>query len=180
MGSWDALATWLLRGCTYGGIMLATFAAMTLITAAAPGFVKRERDAARAGMRRCFLWGAVFLTNVALLCALLLLVDGLVGRVLALAVLVVALVVGLAGLSAIAAEVGRRVLMLAESYEPNALARLAVGTLVLFFTGVVPVLGWLVFAGALLTGVGAFLETAAEDYRPTRRPVEGALGVAAK
>jgi len=31
-------------------------------------------------------------------------------------------------------------------------------------TAVIPVLGWLVFSGALLTGIGAFLESAVADY----------------
>ncbi len=161
----------LARWMSYSGVFLSSLSAMLLLTAAAPGFIRRERTAARAGMRRCFLWGVVFTINCVLLAALLALVDGAVGNVLALGILVGLLVISLAGLAAIATEVGQRVLTLAERYDASVFLRLLCGTTILFATAVIPVMGWVVFTGALLTGIGAFLETAVEDYRPTRRPV---------
>ncbi len=166
---WEAVGIFAMRVLTYLGVMASSLAAMTLITAAAPGFVRRERDAARRGMRHCFLWGSVFVINVVLVAALLALVDGAIGRVLALALMVGLLVVTLAGQAAIAVEVGRRVLALSDRDESSVLLRLTTGTVVLFLTAVIPVFGWLVFTSALLVGIGAFLDTAVEDYRPTRR-----------
>lgn len=166
----ETLADWVVRALSYGVVGLSSLAAMVLIAAAAPGFLRRERRAARAGMRRCFVWGSVFVTACVLWAALLALLDGAVGRVIALAMLVGLLVVSLAGLAAIATEVGQRVLALAERHQTTVLSRLCLGTAVLFTTAIIPVFGWLVFAGALLTGIGAFLDTAVQDYRPTRRP----------
>ncbi len=163
---------WLIRALTYLVVVFSSLAAMTLIAAAAPSLVDRERRAARSGMRRCFTWGVVFTINCVLLAALLALVDGALGNVAALAILVGLLVVSLAGLGAVATEVGHRVLLLAERPKPNRLASLAVGTLVLFSVAVIPVFGWLVFTGGLLTGIGAFLEVAAQDYRPLKRGQE--------
>jgi len=165
-------AEWLIRVATYLVVVSSSMAAMTLIAAAAPSLVDRERRAARSGMRRCFTWGVVFTINCVLLAALLALVDGALGNVAALAILVGLLVVSLAGLGAVATEVGYRVLLLAERPKPNRLASLAVGTLILFSVAVIPVFGWLVFTGGLLTGIGAFLEVAAQDYRPLRRGSE--------
>ncbi len=170
MTSWDAVGEWIVRALSYGVVVVSSLAAMVLIAAAAPGFLRRERRVARAGMRRCFLWGAVFVINCVLVAALLAM-DGLIGQVCALVVMVGLLVISLGGLAAITTEVGGRVLRLANRDEPSILARISTGTIVVFTTAVIPVLGWLVLAGALLTGVGAFLETAVEDYRPTKRPV---------
>jgi hypothetical protein len=161
---------WLLRVVSYGVVFLSSLAAMTLIMAAAPGLVDRERRSARSGMRRCFTWGLVFFLNAVLVAALLAIIDGLIGNVLALGVLVGLLVVSLAGLAAIASEVGHRVLLLAERSHSSELMRLFVGTIVLFAVAVIPIFGWLVFTGAILTGIGAFLEVAVDDYRPTRLP----------
>ncbi len=108
--------------------------------------------------------------NCVLLAAVLARIDGAVGNVLALTILVGLLVVSLAGLGAIATEVGHRVLLLADREAASDLARLAVGTTVLFTVAVIPVFGWLVLTGAVLTGIGAFLDVAVEDTRPTRRP----------
>ena len=167
----DGLAlAWFFRAVSYAVVVVSSLAAMTLITAAAPGLVDRERRTARSGMRRCFTWGLVFFLNAVLVAAVLALIDGLIGNVLALGILVVLLVVSLAGLAAIATEVGHRVLLLAERERASALVRLLVGTGILFAVAVIPVFGWLVFTGAILTGIGAFLEVAVEDYRPTRRP----------
>ncbi|MFT5429981.1 MAG: hypothetical protein ACI9OJ_000654 [Myxococcota bacterium] len=171
MDSVAPMVEFLARTLSYFGVFLSSLAAMLLLTAAAPGFIRRERKAARAGMRRCFLWGAVFAINCVLLAALLALVDGAVGNVLALGILVGMLVISLAGLAAIATEVGQRVLGLAERYNASVFLRLVTGTTILFATAVIPVMGWVVFTGALLTGIGAFLETAVEDYRPTKRPL---------
>jgi hypothetical protein len=172
---WEGVADFAVRILSYLGVMVSSLAAMTLLTAAAPGFVRREREAARRGMRQCFLWGSVFVTNVVLVAALLALADGVIGRVLALALMVGLLVVGLAGQAAITIEVGRRVLTLGERDEASVLLRLTTGTVILFFTAVIPVFGWLVFTSALLVGIGAFLETAVEDYRPTSRRVGSAV-----
>jgi len=147
---------------------------MILITAAAPGFIQRERKAARCGLRRCFTWGGVFVINAILVSALLALVDGIIGNVLALAILVSLLVISLTGLAAVATEVGGRVLSLADRYDANTLLKLAVGTTILFTTAVIPVFGWLVFASALLMGIGSFLESAVDDYRPTKVPSDSA------
>ena len=168
MEAWNDVGHWVMRALSYLGVMVSAFGAMVLITASAPGFVRRESDAARAGMRRCFLWGLVFVLNCVLVAALLASFAGIAGSVVALAVMVALLVVTLAGLAAVASEVGRRVLGLAERWEGPMLTRLLVGTLVLFVTAVVPVFGWLVFAGALLVGIGAFLDTAVDDTRGTR------------
>lgn len=168
MGSWDLVGQWVMRALSYGVVAVSSLAAMTLIAAAAPGFLRRERRAARSGMRRCFLWGAVFVVNCILVAALLAM-DGMIGKVIALIVMVALLVISLAGLAAIACEVGSRVLLLAERESPSVLARITTGSAVVFTTAVIPVFGWLVLAGALLTGIGAFLETAVEDYRPTRQ-----------
>lgn len=167
--SGEAIA-WFFRAASYGVVFLSSLAAMTLIMAAAPGLVDRERRTARSGMRRCFTWGLVFFLNAVLVAALLALVDGLIGNVLALGILVALLVVSLAGLAAIASEVGHRVLLLAERSRSSELVRLGVGTVVLFAVAVIPIFGWLVFTSAILTGIGAFLEVAVEDYRPTRLP----------
>lgn len=174
MESWADVGAWVMRALSYGVVATSSLAAMILIAAAAPGFVRRERRAARSGMRRCFLWGAVFVVNCVLVAALLAM-DGMIGQLIALVVMVGLLVTGLAGLAAISCEVGTRVLLLADKPEPSILNRIVVGTLVVFTTAVIPVLGWLVFAGALLTGIGAFLETAVEDYRPRghRSPAMG-------
>ncbi len=174
-GGWEAIGVWLARALYYFIIMVSSLGAMTLIAAAAPGFIRRERKAARSGMRRCFIWGCVFVINCVLVAALLALVDGVIGRLFALAVMVALLVISFAGLAAIAVEVGRRVLHLADRAEASLLTRLFSGTLVLFVTAVIPVFGWLVFTGAVMTGIGAFLETAVEDYRPTRRRVGAAI-----
>lgn len=163
------MGPWLLRAASYLTVFVSSLAAMTLITAAAPGFVQREVSAARRGMRRCFLWGAVFTVNCVLVAALLAQLEALVGRLVALAIMVPLLIVTLAGLAAIAGEVGRRVLALGERADPSPLSRLVTGTVVLFVTAVIPIFGWLVLTGALLVGIGAFLETAVSDYRPTRR-----------
>jgi len=168
----DGALEGLAQAVSTGVVFVSSLSAMTLITAAAPGFVQRERKAARGGLRRCFTWGGVFVVNTILLSALLALVDGIVGNVLALAILVLLLVISLSGLAAIATEVGGRVLSLADRYDSNTLVRLGVGTVILFSTAVIPVFGWLVFATALLMGIGAFLETAIEDYRPTRLPAD--------
>ena len=174
----EASLQWVAQAASTGVVFISSLSAMILITAAAPGYIKRERRAARRGLRRCFTWGAVFVINIVLVSALLALVDGIVGNVLALALLVLLLVISLSGLAAIATEVGSRVLSLAERYDANTLLRLCVGTTVLFTTAVIPVFGWLVFASALLMGIGAFLDTAVEDYRPTKSPVKGAESAA--
>lgn len=172
------VAAWIMRGVSYLAVMVSSLGAMALIGAAAPGFLRREREAARRGMRRCFLWGAVFVANAVLVAALLALVDGIVGTVLALAVMVAVLVISLAGLAAVTGILGERVLATADRYESSALTKIVVGTLVLFVTAVIPVFGWLVFAGALLTGIGAFLETAVEDGAPTRSRVASPSAIA--
>lgn len=170
MGGWEGIGEWLGRALSYLAVMVSSMGAMTLISAAAPGFLRRERTAARRGLRRCFLWGAVFVVNCVLIAALLALLDGVVGTVLALVVMVGLLVVSLAGLAAVSCEVGRRVLALGEKNDGSVLTQLLTGTAVIFITAVIPVFGWLVFTGGLLVGIGAFLDTAVEDYRPTRRP----------
>jgi len=166
MGGWDLVGDSLLRALTYLFIMISSLGAMTLIAAAAPGFLLRQRQAARRGMRRCFLWGMVFTINCILVAALLRLMEGVVGHVFALAIMVTLLIVSLSGLAAVSCEVGRRVMALGHRYEWSDLGCIFVGTLVLFVTAVIPVLGWLLFAGALLTGIGAFLDSAVEDWRP--------------
>lgn len=174
MSSLEIVAEWFLRVASYGTVFLSSLAAMTLIAAAAPGLMGRERRTARAGMRRCFLWGVVFTLNCVLLAAALARVDGALGNVLALTILVGLLVVSLAGLGAIATEVGQRVLGLADREAASDLARLATGTTVLFAVAVIPVFGWLVLTGAVLTGIGAFLEVAVDDTRPSRRAATSA------
>lgn len=174
MNGFEPVGDWLAHALSYLAVVVSSLAAMILIAAAAPGFLRRERTAARSGMRRCFLWGVVFTINCVLVAALLALFDGMIGRLAALALMVALLVISLAGLAAIACEVGQRVLSLSERHDSALLTRIVVGTLVLFATAVIPVFGWLVFTGAILTGVGAFLETAMEDYRPTRRRVPAA------
>jgi len=169
MEGWDAIALWLGRALSYLVIVLSSLSAMILIAAAAPGFLRRQRTAARSGMRRCFLWGLVFLINAILVAALLSLLGGTIGKLLALAILVGVLVISLSGLSAITCEVGQRVLILAARRQSSVLFRIVAGSLVLFVTAIIPVFGWLVFTGALLTGIGAFLEAALEDYAGTGR-----------
>jgi len=171
MGGWEQLGVSLMRAMTYLVIALSSFAAMTLITAAAPGFIRRERNVARQGMRRCFLWGLVFVINSVLVAALARLDNGILGNSVALVVMVTLLVIALSGLAAIATEVGFRVLAEADKHGPSTLACLTCGTIVLFVVAVIPVLGWLLFASALMTGIGAFLETAVQDYRLPRKAV---------
>jgi hypothetical protein len=171
MGGWEQVGESFLRVMTYLFIMISSLGAMVLISAAAPGFVRRERQAARQGMRRCFVWGVVFAINCVLVAALFRLMDEVIGPIIALAIMVTLLVVALSGLAAMSCEVGQRVMALGHRHERNDLSALLIGTLVLFVTAVIPVLGWLLFAGALLTGIGAFLETAVEDWKPTKKPV---------
>ncbi len=169
MSAVETVAEWFLRAASFGTVFLSSLAAMVLIAAAAPGLVGRERRAARSGMRRCFVWGVVFALNAVLVAAFLAKVDGAVGNVLALGVLVGLLVVSLAGLGAIATEVGHRVLLLADREDASDLTRLAAGTTTLFLVAVIPVFGWLVLTGAVLTGIGAFLDVAVEDTGAARR-----------
>lgn len=173
----DGALEWFSQATSTFVVFVSSLSAMTLITAAAPGFVQRERKAARSGSRRCFTWGGVFVVNTILLSALLALVDGIVGNVIALALLVLLLVISLSGLAAVATEVGGRVLSLADRYNASTLLRLSVGTTVLFTTAVIPVFGWLVFASGLLMGIGSFLEAAIEDYRPRGARIERADAV---
>ena len=169
MGGWDLVGDSLMRALTYLFIMVSSLGAMTLIAAAAPGFLLRQRQAAKRGMRRCFLWGLIFTINCVLIAALLRLMDGVIAHVIALAILVALLVVALSGLAAVSCEVGRRVMALGHRYEWSDLGCIIVGTIVLFVTAVIPVLGWLLFAGALLTGIGAFLDSATQDWRPSKK-----------
>jgi hypothetical protein len=154
---------WAPHAITFVVIFISSLAAMTLIFAAAPGLILRVRQTARSGMRRCFIWGLVFVINAILLAALLAYIGGPAGEIIALTVLVVLLVVTLSGLASVATEIGKRVMALANKHDSNRLVQLHVGTVILFATAMVPILGWLVFASALLTGIGGFLEAVVSE-----------------
>ena len=171
MGGYEQIGIWLVRALSFLGVYVSSLACMVLISAAAPGFLSRVVSEARSGMRRCFLWGIVFTVNLILLAAFCAQLDNVVGPVCAIAAVVVLLIVSMGGLAAIGCEIGRRVLMLHDRPSASVFSQIVVGVTILFVTAVIPVLGWLVFSGALLTGIGAFLESAVADYTftPSKR-----------
>ena len=132
--------------------------------AAAPIFLTRIVAEARRSMKRCFIWGVVFVLNIIFFAALAAKAGGVLGPVVSIALIVILLLVSLHGIAAIGTEIGRRVLMLHNRPSASILTQLFVGATILFLTALIPILGWLILAGALFTGVGAFLESAVGDY----------------
>jgi hypothetical protein len=170
MDGYEQIGMWFVRALSFLGVYVSSLACMILISAAAPGFLSRVVSEARSGMRRCFLWGTVFTINLVLLAAFCAQLDNIVGPVCAIAAVVILLIVSMGGLAAIGCEIGRRVLMMHDRPTASVLSQIVVGVSILFVTAVIPVLGWLVFAGAMLTGIGAFLESAVADYTFTLSP----------
>ena len=164
MSGYEQIGVWLVRALSFLGVYVSSLSCMILISAAAPGFLSRVVSEARIGMRRCFLWGMIFVLNLILIASFCASLDNVVGPVCAIAAVVILLVVSMSGLAAIGCEIGRRVLMLHDRPTASVFSQIVVGITILFVTAVIPVLGWLVFSSALLTGIGAFLESAVADY----------------
>ena len=164
MSGFEEVGLWLVRALRFLGVYVSSLAFMTLVSAAAPIFLTRIIAEARTSMKRCFLWGVVFVLNIIFMAGLAAQADGILGPVVSIAAIVILLLITLHGMAAIGTEIGRRVLMLHNKPTSSTLAQLYVGTTILFLTALIPILGWLILAGALFTGIGAFLESAVGDY----------------
>jgi len=165
VSGFEDVGLWLVRALSFLGVYVSSLAFMTLISAAAPFFLTRIIAEARSSMKRCFVWGVVFVLNLVLVAAVCAQAGGVVGPVCSIAAIVILLLVALQGMAAIGCEIGRRVLMMHDKPSASLLTQLYVGTTILFLTAVIPILGWLILVSALFTGIGAFLESAVSDYR---------------
>jgi hypothetical protein len=139
-----------------GGLSMFAFLALLLVTF--PATVKRVREGAESRP-----WFAPFLGGVNVLFTGLLVTAlgqtgngaaGLAGLVVVLAFAGVAVL----GLSGKAQTLGARVLATAER-RPNPMTNLAIGWPMLFLVGIIPVVGWVLFAYWTVSGVGGVLVT---------------------
>ena len=147
----DSLGPICLSGMTIAGLP----AMLVLLTALAPGYVERARAVMRDRPWRSFLLGLV---NTLFFGALSLLTSAdwapvaLVGGFSLIVVLPLFMVLGLLVAAGI---VGERIWLQIASRPGSLLGSLVLGILVLGLTLLVPIFGWLLFLGLILSGLGA-------------------------
>ena len=152
----------------------ALFAFLLLIVITFPKTVVRVREGMEGRPVFSFFLG---LGNVlfALLLVGALANGGEGGGILACLILLAFLLLVVFGLSGRAQTLGARAMVLAER-KPNAVANLAIGWWVLFLVGIIPIVGWVLFAYWATSGVGAVLVSIRGKSRPrTMEPEEKGL-----
>jgi hypothetical protein len=167
-------ATTLLAGISVVVISgFALFAFLLLIVIAFPQTVGRVQE----GMENRPVFS--FFLGFANVLFALLLVGALAnggggGGILACLILLAFLLLVVFGLSGRAQTLGARAMVLAER-KPNAVANLAIGWWVLYLVGIIPIVGWVLFAYWATSGVGAVLVTALgkSGHRPSEPEEKG-------
>jgi hypothetical protein len=119
-------------------------ALLILLTALAPNYVERARDVMRRRSGRSFLLGLV---NFAFFFAVALL--GALSALVALPILLIAGLLTATGVS------GERVWQQITPKPVSLLGSQAIGILAMGLTLLAPIVGWMLFAGLVFTGLGA-------------------------
>ena len=132
------------------GSLVTILALLILATILCPRFTERVSDELKMRHLKCFLLGLV---NVVFLIILVAVSRGILVIIVG-PVLFILIILGWVG---IADDLGRRMLRLINK-EGNRLTRITFGWLVLFFSSIVPVVGWfIIFPYLTLSGCGAFV-----------------------
>jgi hypothetical protein len=145
--------------------MIGLPAMLVLLTALVPGYVRRTHDVMHKWPGRSFLLGLV---NFAFFLALAMLVNfavGVNGHLVSASFLMTVLgafslflvlpLVLSVGLLAAAGVVGNRLWQQIASKPASLMGSLALGVPLMILTLLVPILGWLLFLGLVLVGLGA-------------------------
>ncbi|MHC4597791.1 MAG: hypothetical protein ACYS47_02185 [Planctomycetota bacterium] len=142
----------------------ALFAFLLLIVIAFPQTVVRVQEGMETRPTFSFFLG---LANVlfAMLLVGALANGGHGGGIMACLILLAFLLLVVFGLSGRAQALGARAMVLAER-KPNAVANLAIGWWVLYLVGIIPIVGWILFAYWATSGVGAVLVSIFGKKRP--------------
>jgi hypothetical protein len=130
-------------------------ALLILLTALAPNYVERARDVMRRRSGRSFLLGLVnfaFFFAVALLANVELAPIQLIGALSALVALPILLIAGLLTATGVS---GERVWQQITPKPVSLLGSQAIGILAMGLTLLAPIVGWMLFAGLVFTGLGA-------------------------
>mgnify|MGYP006305218025 CR=1 FL=1 len=144
-----------------GGILLVCMtlvglpAMLVLLTVLLPSYVERTRDVMRRRPGRSFLLGLVnfvFFLAIALLVNVSFKPVALIGVLSLFIALPVSLSAGLLGATTIA---GDRLWRQLAAKQASLMGALALGIPLLGLTLLVPILGWLLFLGLVLAGLGA-------------------------
>ncbi len=141
--------------CLLGMAVVGLPPMLILLTSLAPGYVERARAVMRARPGRSFLLGLVnfmFFGAVSLLLGVSFRPVALLGALALFLVLPLFLLMGLLTATGI---VGERVWLQITSRSSSLLGSLLIGTLALGLTVLVPIFGWLLLMGSILTGLGA-------------------------
>ncbi|MDY7077153.1 MAG: hypothetical protein SXV54_09540 [Chloroflexota bacterium] len=167
--------------CLLGMAIVGLPPMLILLTALVPGYVERARAVVQAQPRRSFALGLVnglFFGALSLLTGAEWAPVTLIGGLSLVIVLPLFLVLGLLVAAGIA---GERIWLQVTSRPGSLLGATVLGTLVLGLTLLVPILGWVLFLGLTLTGLGASIqalfrrprpESVPETSRPMTQPIE--------
>lgn len=152
---WEEVAEGIKAGCGATAIFyivvlcaLMGWGLFAFVLAVSPNLTERVDKAMHASRIKCFVLGAA---SFAVLGTLLHVSQGKLA-ILALPVLAVGTAWGLCG---VCEDLGRRAWML-SSRDAGRLARVSLGWPILYFLGLIPVVGWVVVAVLSLSGLGAF------------------------
>lgn len=135
--------------------MLGAPAILILLTALAPGYVKRAREVMLKWPVRSFLLGLVnylFFSALVLLTAIEFAPLQVIGG---LSVLICLPLLSIIGLLAAAGVTGEKLWLQAASKPGTLLGSLIIGVLLLALVLIVPFVGWAIVFGLILTGLGA-------------------------
>jgi len=162
----------LLAGVSVIGISgLSVFAFLLLTLIAFPGTVERVREGLET---RPWFASGLGLVNVVFVMFLVgaLANAGPAGGILGFLIFLAFLGLVVFGLSGRAQALGARAMVLAD-HKPNSVLNLAIGWWVLFLVGIIPFVGWVLFAYWAVNGVGAVLVTLFGRARKPSVPEEG-------
>ncbi|MCP4538164.1 MAG: hypothetical protein GY832_13570 [Chloroflexi bacterium] len=141
--------------CLLGMVIVGLPPMLILLTSLVPGYVERARAVMRARPGRSFLLGLVnllFFGAVSLLSGVNFAPLALLGALALFFVLPLFLLMGLLIAAGIA---GEQVWLQVTARSGSLLGSLLIGILALGLTILVPILGWLLFLGLVLAGLGA-------------------------
>jgi len=156
--------------CMLGLIIVGLPAMLILLTALAPSYVERAREVMRSRPGRSLLLGLV---NFLFFAALSVLVDvdfapaAFAG---VFALLIVLPLFVLIGLVIAAGITGEQIWLQIASRPGSLLGSLIIGIIVLGFTALVPIFGWLILMGLTSSGLGAAITALVQRKRPQSEP----------
>jgi hypothetical protein len=151
-----------------GGLSL--FAFLLLIAIAFPTSVTKVREGMEARPWVSLGLGAVNSVFVLLLLGALAHAGG-PGAVMGTLILLAFLMMAVFGLSGRAQNLGARAMVLADR-KPNTVANLAIGWWVIYLVGIIPIVGWVLFAYWATAGIGSVLVSVFSRGKQEAKPPE--------